>query len=579
MIIQSLCDYYDILEREGNVNLAMMGNTIEKVSFVLNISKDGYLLNIVDLRVDDEGRPRPRQMSVPFHPVRTSGSKAYFLCDRPSYLLGIGGEEDERLSEQFQCSKDLHKTVLVEGKGDFARAIVSFFSRWDTEKARNETRIIDSGCIGSVSCVFSMDGATGFAHENAEIRRLWEHYFFESMGSKVQKRCAITNQMTNITIMHDKIKGVYGAQPAGSVLVSFNSSAFESYGKTQNLNAPIGEETAFKYVAVLNWLLSDARHHKLIGDDTYVFWADRKGIEEDIGRDLFCSITDVIDEERQSTAESESRRIMDIMGRIHSGLEIDLSDEKLDESVKFFILGLSPSNARIFVRCWCVNDFGHLVRSYIKFFRDVSVYGVENISTRRIIYETVPKVSEKEKPSPRLQSELLNSILKGLPFPSDIFYGLINRIRADHLTNGIRIGAIKGHLIRSDEGYEGITMGLDDENCESAYILGRLFATLEKVQKDSSKDRLETTIKDRYLSSAAATPATIFPVLLKLSRHHISKLEEGHKVFYEKLISDQMSRMVKFPVHQSLEEQGLFMIGYYHQERAFYTKKGSADNV
>ncbi|MDD1772301.1 MAG: type I-C CRISPR-associated protein Cas8c/Csd1 [Methanomassiliicoccales archaeon] len=554
-----------------------MGNTMEKVSFALNISKDGDLLNIVDLRTDIGGRPR--QMSVPFHPVRTSGVKAYFLCDRPSYLLGIGSEGDEHLSDQYQCSKELHKTVLAEGKGDIAKAVVSFYSKWDSERARNEKRFADSGCIGPVSCIFSIDGAPGFAHEDAEVLQLWERNCSESNESKVQKRCSVTNEMTTIAMMHDKIKGVYGAQPAGSVLVSFNSDAFESYGKKQSLNAPIGEETAFKYVAVLNWLLSDPRHHKLIGDDTYVFWANRKGIEEDIGRDLFCSITDVIDKERESVAESESRRISDIMSRIHSGLEINLSEEKLDEDVRFFILGLSPSNARISVRCWCVNDFGHLVRSYVKFFRDISVIGADNISTRRIINETVPKASEKERPSPRMQSELMDSILKGLPFPSDIFYSIINRIRADHLTNGVRVGALKGHLIRSDERYEGITMGLDDENGEPAYILGRLFATLEKAQKDSSKDRLETTIKDRYLSSAAATPATIFPVLLKLSRHHISKLEEGHKVFYEKLTSDLMSRIARFPVHQSLEEQGLFMIGYYHQEKNFYTKKGSADNV
>ncbi len=50
-------------------------------------------------------------------------------------------------------------------------------------------------------------------------------------------------------------------------------------------------------------------------------------------------------------------------------------------------------------------------------------------------------------------------------------------------------------------------MSLNEQSTIPAYVLGRLFAVLEKVQKEAIPD-LNTTIKDRYFTSACASPKT-----------------------------------------------------------------------
>lgn len=117
-------------------------------------------------------------------------------------------------------------------------------------------------------------------------------------------------------------------------------------------------------------------------------------------------------------------------------------------------------------------------------------------------------------------------------------------------------------------------MSLNPESKNTAYLLGRLFSVLEKIQKDATPE-INTTIKDRYFSSACATPLITFPSLLKLSQHHIAKAEYGY-VGENKMaeILDKLEVEDKpFPAHLSLEEQGIFVLGYYHQRNDFYTKK------
>ena len=115
-------------------------------------------------------------------------------------------------------------------------------------------------------------------------------------------------------------------------------------------------------------------------------------------------------------------------------------------------------------------------------------------------------------------------------------------------------------------------MSLNEQSSETPYVLGRLFAVLEKAQQDANPG-INTTIKDRYFTSTCATPATVFPILLKLSVHHINKSDFGWRISQQ--IRELMDKLdaKPFPARLSLDEQGLFILGYYHQQKANYTKK------
>lgn len=117
-------------------------------------------------------------------------------------------------------------------------------------------------------------------------------------------------------------------------------------------------------------------------------------------------------------------------------------------------------------------------------------------------------------------------------------------------------------------------MALNEQSTIPAYLLGRLFAVLEKVQGEAI-GKMNASIKDRYFTSACASPASVFPILLRLSQHHIAKAEYGYTS--ERRIQDIMNLLDveknPIPARLTLDEQGVFVLGYYHQRAAFYVKK------
>jgi len=166
----------------------------------------------------------------------------------------------------------------------------------------------------------------------------------------------------------------------------------------------------------------------------------------------------------------------------------------------------------------------------------------------------------------------MRSILTGSAYPQSLLTAIITRIRADQTINYLRAAMIKAYLcrqFRNNSISKEVSMALDKDSTNIAYNLGRLFAVLEKSQKDAIPGA-NTTIKDRYYGAASATPRTVFPQLLRLAQHHIQKAEYGRR--NDGLIEEIMQGIQEFPAHLRLDEQGLFAIGYYHQRQAFFAK-------
>ena len=120
-------------------------------------------------------------------------------------------------------------------------------------------------------------------------------------------------------------------------------------------------------------------------------------------------------------------------------------------------------------------------------------------------------------------------------------------------------------------------MELNECSDNLPYVLGRTFAVLEKIQQDANPG-IKTTIKDRYFNSAGSTPATVFPILFKLSQHHMKKLSDGKKVYYDKMIGDLQGRIkTVYPTRLNLQEQGVYYLGYYHQRQSFFKSKNKEE--
>jgi len=359
----------------------------------------------------------------------------------------------------------------------------------------------------------------------------------------------------------------------GASLVSFNLAAFLSYGKEQNHNAPVGERAAFGYTTALNALLrKGSRNQLLVGDATTVFWAERDSPVEDL-LGVFLNPPEAAGKE-SDTAEDDlktTQLVRDVLTAARAGRPLADVDPQLDEGVRFYLLGLSPNNARLSVRFWNVSTLGELVSRLGAHFRHLAIErqydgDPEFLPLWRLLLETAT-LHKSENVPPLLAGALSRAILTGAPYPRSLFTAVLGRIRADRQVNYPRASILKAYLVRNHA--KEIPMSLDPQRPEPAYRLGRLFALLEKAQKDAVPGA-NTTIKDRFFGAASATPRAVFPQLLRTAQHHLGKAEYGG--YTDKLIAEVVEDLATFPAHLSLEDQGLFTIGYYHQRNAVYRK-------
>ena len=372
------------------------------------------------------------------------------------------------------------------------------------------------------------------------------------------------------------IKGVNGARPSGAKLASFNLDAFKSYGKKQTYNAPVSKKATFQYCNALNALLGGRqsdRHRVVIGDATTVFWTERKTVTESLFARFLSG-----DIESDLNAETEQAPVL------HAHLEAFLEvirkgdgapvDEALGDnpSTKFFILGLSGNVARLAVRFWHVGTIAQMLDRLRTHFEALSIQqscarDPEFPSPRALLSQTARET--KDVP-PLLSGALMRAILNASPYPLALYSAVIRRFRADHTVNYLRAAIIKAILTRNFN--KTITVNLDTERTDPAYLLGRLFAALEKTQKDALPG-INATIRGRFYSAASATPGVVFPRLLRIYQHHLAKLDGARKVTRDRLLQSIHAPLKSYPAHLNLEEQGLFAIGYYHQRQAFFTKK------
>lgn len=587
MIINTLADYYDHLVEKQEISAIGWGK--EKVSHAILLNKEGQIASIVSLKkLNQKGKEYVERMEVPEHKVKTSGIVPQFLCDSESSLLGVAvikeeGKRDkeiDRAKKSFKASAEFHHKVLDGVDSEIARRVLAYFDNWNPDDAyQNEQVISFLKESGNKSFLIFADADTGIAAFNdPRIKEAWiKHRNREDADAKLTL-CLDMGDYELPAILHPKIKGIPKANPSGASLISFNSNAFESYGKNeaQGLNAPISKSNTFKYSSVLNYLLSDKRNMVYLGDTTVVFWAEgaEHECESCFDEMIECEIT-----------EDDIKSLYTALAK---GKPIEWKKATLVYDNPFYVLGVTPNNSRISIRFFLQNRFGEVIKNVLEHYLRLEIqqpYDRHSVlSLSGLMDETVKAIDRKEgkkdTQSESLREKMLTSILLGGRYPAELFQAVISRIRAEQALgrNGWEKAAIiKAFLLNNykDHVYlkEVATVSLNTESRNEAYVLGRLFAVLEDVQRRASKTKLNVTIKDRFFSSAAATPRVVFPQLLKLSQNHMKKLNESSYVYYDKLIGELIDKLdnTSFPPHLSLEDQGVFYLGYYHQERAIFT--------
>ncbi len=573
MILKELSDYYRRLEEDPKSGVASANFSPQKISYAVVIDRNGFLLQVQDIRNMEGKKPRPIELLVPEPEIRTVGIASNFLWDNTGYVLGADGKGNpERSQKTFEEFSRLHHEIGKAVADPGMDAVLKFLDKWDPSQALSLPNWEE---IAGANVVFRLEGENVFVHEHPELKKAWcAHKSNKSSG--VLMTCLIQGQRAPIASLHQKIKGVKDAQSMGAAIVSFNLESFRSYGKEKNFNAPISEEAAFAYTTALNHLLRFESRQKLqIGDATTAFWTERSCPVEDF-------MGNILDPREDSTvAEADRKRVDDYLRAVRQGHKPDSIE---DEGMRFFILGLAPNASRLAVRFWYTETLKDVNEHLGRHFSDLQLIREfdnqpEFPGIWRLLIETVRRYRPGEKSidgdmNPLLSGAFLRSLLAGRPYPNALLSALIGRIRSDGTVNYFRASLIKAILKRNYNNQE-VTVALNEDSTNIAYRLGRLFSVLEKAQEEAIPEA-NATIKDRFFGSASATPSIVFPQLLRLAQHHLAKLEGGAKVYKEQLIQgilEGLDDKAGFPRHLSLEEQGLFALGYYHQRKTFFTKK------
>jgi len=561
MIFQSLVSLYDRLE--GKV--PPIGFSLEDIGFVITIDKTGRLLgqpedlrkkiktNVYDFRTSIV--PYSNKVGVRSGNAATTPN---FMVDKADYIFGMSKNSiQKKYHESFKKRID---DVCGDSRDEGVLAVKAFLSTWNPMLSVDLRDWKEICGMHGKWVAFRLQGDSGFIHERREIKKLWTDFIEREEPSRGV--CFLDGEFHDLQPQYAQFK--FGS---GASLVSFNEVAYESYGKKKGENAPISVTAEFKSSTALKYLLRTKTQRIRIGDATTVFWAERESsVETFFGHIINPS-------ERDTDAAIAVQKFLKILCRGALPEEIDN-----DRDLKFYIMGLSLNKARLALRFWHVSSVSELMGRIKDHFANLEMERSRETDilfpgTWHLLKETA---RETKDISPVLAGALTRSILTGTNYPQNLFQGVMGRIRADPNVNYLRASILKAVLQRNYK--KEVPMSLDTERREVAYLLGRLFAVLEKAQLDAL-GKVNSTIKDRFFSAASATPASVFPRLVSLSQHHIEKAEYGY--ISDKRIAGIMEHINAFPMHQTLQDQGLFAIAYYQQKNALYRKnenKPAEDN-
>lgn len=582
MILQALVSAYEALATDGRLDKP--GWLEAKVSWSLELDEDGRLKRIYPVgEPDKKGKHTVRAMKLPEMVKRSSGVAANFLCDNAMYMLGVDSKgKKARALECYSACAALHGRLLNGIDSPMARAIGRFFQQWDAEHAEAHPLVapmLDELKSGG-NLVFSMNEV--YAQDVPEIRAAWDSAYGDRADAP-HGRCLVTGENGPIAKLHPSIKGVAGAQATGASLVSFNGAAYESYGRVddQGLNAPVGERAAFAYGAALNYMLREPDYNTRFGNTTVVYWAE--GAERTYSV-MLAHLMGKTDDGVDQTL------LRNVIRDLRSGHTAMLDGVPLHPENRFYFLGLAPNASRLSVRFFLQSsvrvfaenlhahqDRMEIVRPAFDTREELSIWAMLN--------ETANPKSTDKKPPDELVGEVMRAVLMNTPYPASLFAQVEVRIRAEQDVNRGKAAIIKAYLqknvVRNQEAHpmrEVLTVKLNEETSYASYVLGRLFAVLESLQQ-AANPGINTTIRDRYFNSACATPAQVFPTMIKLAQNHLNKLDGGLNVYYDKQMADLCGRLTEsLPKHLTLEEQGVFQLGYYHQRQALFTKKEEKSN-
>ncbi len=574
MILHALTQYYQ-RKAESDDGVAPEGFENKEIPFIIVIDKQGKFIQLEDTRELKNKKKVARTFLVP-KGLGRSGSKSYevsnLLWDHYGYVLAYAGEKGQEQADKQHASFTANVNELKQALPDDAgvAAIAAFLvSAEEKSKVMQDRNWAECAKVKGCNLSFRLvDEAVDLVCQSKAVQAHVSQANQTQSDNVPKGICLVTGKPAPIARLHNLVKGV-NAKPAP--FTSVNLSAFESYGKEQGFIFPVGEQAMFEYTTALNTLLAGENRFR-IGDVTAVCWSAKPTPLEE-------SIASLINGGGKDNPDAHIDAVKTLYKSLYNG-----KYTKPDGKEKFYLLGLSPNSARIVVRFWYETTVATLSESIAAWYDDLQMVRNTNgkypdpefMPLMQLLRNLVFEGKDDNLPSD-LIAQITDAALNNRVLPVSLLQAALRRNKAEQKITYGRASLLKAYINRAIragrlKNMKELTMSLDRNRQDIGYVLGRLFAVLEKTQAEANPG-LNSTIADRYFGSASSTPIAVFGTLMRLLPHHLKKLEfEGRAVQLQWEIRQILEHCQKFPNHLNLEQQGLFAIGYYHETQFLFTK-------
>jgi len=484
-------------------------------------------------------------------------------------LIKSHSDSERQLGTFIKALKNLPEDIKAESS---IQAVLQFYKTEQYKKVTTLDNWNDCAGINGANMSFQLEGETRLILANSAVVQYQGEQALQPESDDEKKAlCLITGTQDYVERLHAATP-IMGGQATGKLVGFQKNRGFDSYGKTQAFNAPIGRYAQKAYTTGLNTLIKNVNNRAIVGDTTIIFWAEEPTVVEQTMAFVLTKPKD--------NPDRGILAVKQLYESVHSG-KLSAKNNK-----RFYVLGLAPNAARIVVRYWLtgtVTEFANHIRQH---FDDLEIVYDKNAPEFFALSSMLSHTALEYKISnvvPNTAGHVTEAVLKGTPYPLTLLHLTLRRIRAEQRITRIRAAIIKACInrfnrIHNKNEEEKITVALDKTNKNPAYLLGRLFAVLEKVQFRALGIK---TIRERYYGAFSSTPVTVFPQLMKLKNHHLAKLSSG-KHFFENLIGeiiDGLDGSGTIPRQLSLEDQGRFAVGYYHQRQDLKFKEEKTNNT
>ena len=589
MILHALTQYYQ-RKAESDGGVAPEGFESKEIPFVIVIDKQGKFIQLEDTREQKGKKKIGRKFLIP-KDQHTTGKNAYkvsnILWDHYGYLLAFPKEVEgaaKKTPEKIEAEKEKNRLLANNQHASFTAKVnelkqalpddagvagVAAFLASAAEKSKVMQAANWAECAKVKGCNLSfrlVEEAVDLVCQSKAVQE-YVSQANQVKSDNVQKGiCLVTGKPAPIARLHNAVKGV-NAKPAP--FTSVNLSAFESYGKEQGFIFPVGEQAMFEYTTALNTLLAGENRFR-IGDVTAICWSAKPTPLEE-------SLASLINGGGKDNPDAHIDAVKSLYKSLYNGKYTEP-----DGKEKFYLLGLSPNSARVVVRFWHETTVAALSESIAAWYDDLQMVRGENSPYPE--YMPLPRLlgnlvldGKMENLSSDLITQITDAALNNRVLPVSLLQAALRRNKAEQKITYGRASLLKAYINRAIragrlKNMKELTMSLDRNRQDIGYVLGRLFAVLEKTQAEANPG-LNATIADRYFGSASSTPIAVFGTLMRLLPHHLNKLEfEGRAVQLQWEIRQILEHCQKFPNHLNLEQQGLFAIGYYHETQFLFTK-------